>query len=144
MYFMAKKPAYILGMLEAFSAIMLTPEILSYGAVALVFFGLGRISGRQKPRAVLYGITADVPVEQAGPNKRAWTIERALGLVFTLGWITGWTIAIASVFQAFATNPNLFVGGWLLAAVAGWVYAAYSIWRLATGQSVRMRGGREI
>ena len=111
---MAKKPAYILAMLETISANMLMPEILSYGTVALVFFGLGRISGRRNPRAVAYGITADVPVEQVDPDKRAWILDKIkLGRPGEIEDIMGAVVYLASDASALVTGTALMIdGGW--------------------------------
>ena len=115
--------------------------------VAIVAFGLGRMSGRRQPAQNPYGVQP-LPAEGKDTTpivkKRPLTGERLFMLIFILGWIVAWSAGISLAFKAFWTAPNLFIGGWLVAAVAGWFYAAFTIWKLVTGQTVHGRGGREI
>ena len=67
---------------------------------------------------------------------------RLFALLFLCGWMLAWSAGILMALAMFVTswgNPAaaVFMGGWLIAAVAGWFAVANMIWRLATGKPVK-------
>ena len=57
-------------------------------------------------------------------------VERIFGILFAAGWLVGWRVAIVMVFglfQVWTGGVALFLGGWLIAALAGWGAAVVSL-----------------
>ena len=122
---------------------------LSYLAIAAGAFALGRLSERKRHR--LRSLGADQPPVRLSPQdsgietRRPMTGERLFVLVFLTGWLIAWSAGCAVVIKlVLSGSGNLFVYGWLIAALAGWVYAANTIYRLICGKPVTGRGGREF
>lgn len=126
-----------------------------YVVLILCAFALGRASTRwtwARPADMSLSTTAlanQSALAGSTETRVPMNGERLFMLVFLSGWIVAWTVGVAAAFGAFVAGTGdlfgtLFLGGWLMAAVAAWVFVANTVFRLATGKRVRGRGGRQI
>jgi len=96
---------------------------------------------RRQPRDS-YGITDIDPTvasEQVaeGPPKLPF-VARLFTIVFTGGWLIAWSAGILIAFGSLvsgAGSANLFMIGWLIAAVAAWFAVVYHLIQLILGKA---------
>ncbi len=120
---------------------------ISLLTIAAIAFWIGRNSIRRaRPEKEDFDHS---PIQSApGSSDRVpMTAMRLFLLLFLSGWIIAWSAGVLTAFVMFVRGfgdgvTTLFLGGWLLAAIAGWALAAHTIYKIVTGQPVKLRGGQ--
>lgn len=114
--------------------------------VAIISLAIAFLLGRASTRWEKVGPDeAPFVLPQEDDQERVpMTLGRFTTLVFITGWIIAWTAGIFMVGQAAlaamgseTSGPQVFMIGWLIAAIAGWCYAAHTIFKLLTGRPVK-------
>ena len=115
---------------------------LSHFIVAILAAFGGAWWMRRRQSSDTYGVTTTdltvTPEEAAERAPKLPIAARLFAIVFIGGWLIAWTAGIVMAFGALmsgAGSANLFMIGWLIAAVAAWFAASYHLIQLILGKA---------
>lgn len=106
----------------------------------LLFVRSGR--ARSETSTIRRRMTSDTSDAQEEPPKIKGA-ARIFALLFLIGWIAAWSAGIFMAFSIFVSAMaqgelgfvTVFIGGWLIAALAGWLFAAKAIVDVTRGRA---------